>query len=180
MINLQPFCAVDPYRDFLQGPFSIGEFTYATNGHIIVRVARREDVREANFKSMNAVPKLLDCHEGAEFSPFPSITWPTICETEQCRACKGVGREEDGDECFTCDGLGQVETFKKIGYRGFVWTAKYLRLISGLPHPEFAITSIGGKTAAAFRFDGGCGTLMGCGPDTKSDLGDVESFVVAS
>ena len=180
MIDLQPFCSVDSWHDYLKSPFCVGAFTYATNGHILVRVDRLPGFADAEFKKSETVPRVLDCHQGAEFSPFPSIAWPTICETELCRACKGVGREKDGDECFNCDGLGQVETFEKIGYRGSVWVAKQLRLISSLPNPEFAITNIDGKTAAAFRFDGGIGALMACNPGAESDLGDAESFVVAS
>ena len=43
-INLEIFC--DPSHPGLARPFSIDAWSYATNGHILVRVPRRDDVTE--------------------------------------------------------------------------------------------------------------------------------------
>ena len=43
-INLDIFC--DPSSPGLTRPFSVGTWSYATNGHILVRVPRRDDVAE--------------------------------------------------------------------------------------------------------------------------------------
>lgn len=45
-VNLQQFCAVNPRDDiaYYCAPFSVGIYTYATDGCIIVRVPRRADV----------------------------------------------------------------------------------------------------------------------------------------
>lgn len=49
-LDLNQFCdptSREPGRD-LSVPFSLNEHTYATNGHICVRVPRRPDVPENN------------------------------------------------------------------------------------------------------------------------------------
>jgi hypothetical protein len=43
-VDLDLFC--DPERRNLAVPFSLNRHTYATNGHIIVRVPRRPDIPE--------------------------------------------------------------------------------------------------------------------------------------
>ena len=40
-IDLQPFCGEDHDRWYLMKPLSFGDYTYATNGHIVIRVTRR-------------------------------------------------------------------------------------------------------------------------------------------
>jgi len=46
-IDLKLFCDPnDPVRPWLGQPFSAGAWTYATDGHIAVRVPRLEDVAE--------------------------------------------------------------------------------------------------------------------------------------
>ncbi len=59
MIDLKPFCGDNDIRYYLNEPFSEGEFTYATNGHILIRVPRRDDVPEVSVDSMkNKIPKI--------------------------------------------------------------------------------------------------------------------------
>src|SRR3990167_7705159 len=53
MIDLQQFCSKDKERPHLMTPFTIGDFSYATNGHIIVRV-RRLDGIDPPSKDLNA------------------------------------------------------------------------------------------------------------------------------
>jgi hypothetical protein len=36
-VDLQGFCSTDSGRQNLQKPFSRGEFTWATNGHVLIR-----------------------------------------------------------------------------------------------------------------------------------------------
>jgi len=45
-IDLSHFCHTEDDRPYLKQPWSRGEFTYATNGHVAVRVPRRADVPE--------------------------------------------------------------------------------------------------------------------------------------
>jgi hypothetical protein len=87
-------------------PFSRGEYSYATNGHIGVRVPRRDDIpeNESAPKAENAFSKaepLLRSIEGA--SPIPAL--PPI-ETKRCHVCKGEGKVV---KCDDCDGQGFVE-----------------------------------------------------------------------
>lgn len=52
-IDLSHFCYTEDDRSYLKQPWSRGDFTYATNGHIMVRVPRRSDVPE-NDKAPDA------------------------------------------------------------------------------------------------------------------------------
>jgi hypothetical protein len=47
-INLEMFC--DPAREGIERPFLFGEFTYATNGHILVRIPKRDGVAKKTQK----------------------------------------------------------------------------------------------------------------------------------
>lgn len=121
MIDLSPFCGsfVD---DKFASPFGVGDFTYATDGHIIARVpfvvgTEREP------------PVKID---GLQFSPAHEGTWQQIPDYEppelrQCPQCQGhkkcaacedchgqgevsfsIGRHEYECECKECDGTGFV------------------------------------------------------------------------
>ena len=45
-IDLSHFCYTEDDRPYLKNPWSRGDFTYATNGYVMVRVPRRADVPE--------------------------------------------------------------------------------------------------------------------------------------
>jgi hypothetical protein len=45
MIDLKPFCDKGSFRG-LEAPFTVGDWTYATDGHICIRVPRRADAPE--------------------------------------------------------------------------------------------------------------------------------------
>ena len=48
--DLKQFCTcTNDCRDFLRQPFSDAKYTYATNGHIMVRVPRILEAAEDNF-----------------------------------------------------------------------------------------------------------------------------------
>ena len=90
MIDLGQFCCPDecePGRD-LSVPFSLNGHTYATNGHICVRVPRRPDIPE-NKEAPN--PENLEWDfSRMKFGPLPEGPL-----REQCRMCDGRGHEHD-------------------------------------------------------------------------------------
>lgn len=80
--DLSEFCdtAEDNDRPYLAAPFSRGAFTFATDGRILVRVPRREEIVGAD-----GVPEIvqLDCERFAawvdcdlNFSPMPLAALP--------------------------------------------------------------------------------------------------------
>jgi hypothetical protein len=44
--DMKPFCSTDEIRPYLHNPFSRGDYSYATNGHIIVRVRKVAEISE--------------------------------------------------------------------------------------------------------------------------------------
>lgn len=104
MIDLKPFCErADSYRDYLHQPWSRGAFTYASNGHIAIRVPRRDDVPE-NEKAPD-VEKIFR-ENGVEDSATTSLPdvnvsalpKPTI-KMRRCRRCRGTRYLRKCDEC---------------------------------------------------------------------------------
>lgn len=181
-MNLQPFCATknDP-REWLRAPFTQGEFTFACNGHIAVRVDKCCDT-----PNVSNIAKLFDGYETYECSPFIiRLPAPKKCQrcsngrVRECPGCEGNGYfdyrgydyncQECGargtllggdDICILCDGTGLDED-RPIMYRDICIGVCYARLILTLPNIQVAASRIIQSLALPFRFDGGYGLLMG-------------------
>jgi hypothetical protein len=99
-IDLTPFCGRDTFRINLRRPWSAGACTYATDGHIGLRVARRPDVAE----NMAAPPleRIFAASGSVSYRPC-EITIPQI-EGRQCPVCGGAGWVI---RCIGCDGTGR-------------------------------------------------------------------------
>jgi hypothetical protein len=172
-ISLDRFCGDEETRPYLHQPFSYGEYTYATDGSIIVRVPRRDDVAgrdPTEPPTLGGVEALFFAAEGRTFGPLPE--YETLPEKpgvmEPHSDCEGKG-------CGACEETGEIER----GYRAETArfpvhdvAAYYLDLIRSLPNLSVAFGKplwkadlpLGRKPPAdhaiAFRFDGGCGLLM--------------------
>lgn len=173
-LDLKRFCATaqDDYRKWLHTPFSIGEFTYATDGAIMIRVPlvaewpapenRKLDVHCADlFKSLGEVTFI---------SPLPATT-PSDVETSEeveCEACDGRGHDHECPDCTcTCDNCGGSGNEKKVDkistvFHGNIYRLKYVREILALPGIEIAPDSVNEpkRVPLLFRFDSGAGVLM--------------------
>jgi hypothetical protein len=121
---LEKFCSRDETRTKIQKPFSIGDYTYATNGHIIIRIDKVESIGSVE-NSLNPETLLTWDHSKIkEWLPLPEYS---IDISDKCRYCKGTGKSEDCPECEdegfvefsnahnyyeveckTCDGSGTV------------------------------------------------------------------------
>jgi hypothetical protein len=87
----------------LATPFSSGEYTYATNGYVLVRVPRLADIPEReDAPAIDKVNKLFDHYKG-EYSPIPDVG---PIKTKPCPECEGTGKFQT---CPECDGSGIVE-----------------------------------------------------------------------
>jgi hypothetical protein len=174
MIDLQPFCSTDDTRPYLMKPYSRGEFTYATNNHVLVRVPRRDDAPEHD-KAPNVESVFIKFHKG-EFVPAPPFDVPAF-ETTECDECAG-GTEPAHDcpececECETCDGTGSIVEKASLTIRGSIFDAKYIRLLLALPSLELP-TTIDAIDAMPFKFEGGDGLLMPMRPPHKKTLGEI-------
>ena len=107
MIDLTPFCAAVFHED-LSEPFGDDIYTYATNGHIIVRVAAVAGAKkEFPLKMKEAVGSIMFIpdYDGA-WGPIPHYDPP---KKRPCHHCKGTGKSTG---CDDCDGAGIIEFSK--------------------------------------------------------------------
>jgi hypothetical protein len=168
-INLKHFCSTEEWQTYLHTPFSFGEFSYATNGHIAVRVARRADVPEADEKQTKPAETLVKAFAKAEKQrPLPiSFKLPDQPEKIECEKCHGDGRPDHDCPtcectCEECDGTGWTWPRQRIRFDGFDADAKYLRMIAALPEAKIALEKCQewGTDPVYFTFAGGDGVLM--------------------
>jgi hypothetical protein len=155
-VDLNLFC--DPERraqgSDLSVPFSLNGHTYASNGHIALRVPRRADIPD-NKEAPNAERLPWDFSR-IKFGPLPE---PELLP-DQCWMCEGRGHKHRCPdcccECESCDGSGKLPPRVRIGKA--VFFAPYIERIQALPGLEI------GKPKPAhplpFRFKGGEGLLM--------------------
>jgi len=99
MIDLHIFCAND--HELLAEPFSFGNFSYATNGHVCVRVPLDSNIKKGKPDSID-VEKLTYCEPNGTYKEFPEYK-PT--EKTGCDACLSTGFSSF---CPECDGEGEV------------------------------------------------------------------------
>ena len=179
-IDLTKFCAADDVRTYLRTPFSYGNYTYATNDHIIVRVDRRPDAPEGNAKHLpqSSVEKALCLDRESVFRRLPILAFPAS-ETTECGHCHGSGHEHDCPdcecECEACDGSGGVLPERSCSIEGINFDAKYIGWIMTLPNIEVE-TNPKEKLPWKFRFDGDVGALMPLVRSDKVDLGDLDAL----
>lgn len=164
-IDLQPFCSTDIDRQYLLKPFSRNGYTYATNGHIMLRVAERPGIPDVEKQFNQERP--LEGIEAAEFfrpifdlPPAPDGLGP-------CDKCDGRGYAHDCPdcecECETCGGTSSVDPERfistAVGPKSFA--LNYIRQVLALPDVEIQVfpAEDDGKQML-FRFRGGVGALM--------------------
>lgn len=163
-LDLQQFCGTDETRHYLMKPFSRDGFTWATNGHILVRVALRPDVPDVD-KKFNQNGPLKDI-DGATFFR-PKFDLPPKPAKGECPTCDGRGFAHDCPDCEcqceTCDGSGESDGERlfstSIGPK--IFALNYVRQMLSLRGIELAtLPETADENPMLFRFDGGVGALM--------------------
>lgn len=168
-------------------PYSIGSYSFATDGSILIRVNRLPGITEKE-----KAPKIDGVFEKAdEHSSGLSFDIPEVNpKTKECPACQGVGAncecpECDGKglvtlsndfndydcDCDTCDATGKVAKCEDCNGTGRVYVRvrvrisksdfadKYLALLKELPDCKL-YPSNKPEGIAKFKFNGGDGLLM--------------------
>lgn len=178
MIDLQKFCENDreTTRPWSLKPFSIGEWTYATCGRVLVRVPRRDDIPE-NPDANPQVSTLFDTAPPTEFMPAPAIVMPDA-DQEECHACDGRGTEHDCPscqcQCVGCGGTGIEQPWHDVSFEigEGDFGGKYVAKLRDLPGLKFGKATK--ELPMRFAFDGGEGLLMPrrgpCGTSIKLEL----------
>src|SRR6185436_2051933 len=170
MIDLQPFCSTDETRYYLNKPWSRGEFAYATNGHILIRVPRRPDVPENDKSPDIAAVIAKNPSDGVDFVRVAFNLPPARTGQIECPSCDGRGVEHDCPECtcvcYQCKGeqlISEEDGSIAVDVNGGPFAIRYCRMLAALPDIEVpAAVSISEDHGFMwFRFTGGDGMLMG-------------------
>lgn len=161
---LDNFCDTHSYEK-IKIPWSNGDFTFATDGNIIIRIPRHPDIP----KIKNPVDAEVIFREA---SPLPT-RWVTLPD---CKECHGRGyhilKNEYNSyeiECKTCDNSGidisqQIESnnIKVISVGSIKFQTKYLALIKKLPDGVISPNNDGNPMKPSwFKCNGGDGLIMG-------------------
>lgn len=163
-IDLQKFCSLEALEgEWNSGktgkPWTSGGFTYATNGHLCVRLP--------------AIPEIPDNKEAPNTASLP---WDAVVTEDQwlkidllkfeqvdCEVCqRGEPIHRCPDCSCECENCDDGKVFKdpvvKIGSKSV--NPKYLKRIQELPNALVAPDATPKEQAIPFKFDGGQGLLM--------------------
>lgn len=167
MIDLKQFCGTELTRYYLNEPWTRDGFTYATNGHILVRVPARHDIEDQ--PKAPDITKMPWPNGVVEFIDAPRMVLPPV-SLRKCEECGGRRFEHECPDCECacelcacelCDGTGEVSSDDKtsIDFNGNLFALRYIRQLMKLQR----LTIGSGEYQASpmpFKFKGGEGLLM--------------------
>ncbi len=167
---LEQFCYDGDDRPYLARPFSLGQHTYATNGHIMVRVPVVEALGPPNGAPEGfeeALGKILKEPDGVKYFKLPHEKIPPKPDDVECPICRGTGHEHHCPdcrcECFRCLGLGKInpeDGVVSVTVNRIPFAAPYIRMIADLPDPRMSRPRRG-EHPVHFKFgESGFGALM--------------------
>jgi hypothetical protein len=156
-IDLTALCGTDmPPLEL----FSRGDFSYGSNGWLVIRVNRRRNIPEVYNDGHLTGIDLDELFEGftqASFKPLPNLELPRVA----CVTCFGSGFDPDYPyrqyECVACGGTGLDPVSVSLD-GGLPFHLDSILLINRLPAVESAV--VPEKRRLFFRFCGGDGGLL--------------------
>jgi hypothetical protein len=148
-------------------PFSRGSFSYATNGHLGIRVPRIDSIPERT-SAPNLEGVFAASYGDSNIRPLKNPLPDPIKATQmKCAECGGRGTDHPSCptckcECQTCDGTGSVTVTptESVSIGDRIFDAAYIRKIASLPGLMVNPEAKDDEQPIAFRFDGGEGLLM--------------------
>lgn len=186
---LQRFVQMETgFRDYLRTPFLLGEFVYATNGHVAVRVPRDGlDYKEIENGKVREIGDLFAKSTRDTWTDIPTLPERIPCKhcngsavqvecddcdgngefdhgmhTYECQKCRGsgqvTGRVGKQQPCNNCDGTG-AKSNQPVAVGEASYDRRYLAKIIDLPNIKFSPT-LYENGPGYFVFDGGEGLLM--------------------
>ncbi len=149
----------------IREPWSRGEYSYSTNGHLIIRIPRHPNIEE-NPYAPDAEKLFMETGAPSEYVDIPLLPEPVI---STCVVCGGAGKviTKHGTfiKCENCDN-GNILDVQKLQIQGGSFNVEYLRKLSKLPNCKISIGEagnsqiVGREKPAWFEFSGGDGLLM--------------------
>jgi hypothetical protein len=105
---LKNFCTNDEGRPTIKEPFTISEYTYATDGRLIVRIPKIPEAKiqedEHIIKTLLTEYKFDYPTNSTDWIDIPKYTLPEIPMKVECAKC-----DSDGEiNCPSCDGDGDL------------------------------------------------------------------------
>src|SRR3972149_1588734 len=142
--QIKQFCgSIDTKRHNIHLPWSREEYSYATNGHVIIRIPRHPEINE-NPDAPDAAKLFSNTLPPGEYIDIPQLPEPIL---SNCSVCRGTGRiagEPNWIECKECDN-GKIAELQKITIQGVIFevifNVEYLRKISKLPNAKIAVVN---------------------------------------
>ncbi len=105
-INLQQFCSTEDIHTLFMAPFNIGEYTFATNRHVIARVPKIDEYDKHDVGI--TAESILEIIKQAEKATglIPLVDWEKP-DLKECGDCDGTGRV---NVCTECKGVGELSS----------------------------------------------------------------------
>ena len=162
--ELARFCSTDETRINIVTPWSKDEYSFATNGHLIVRVPRLVDVPERDAAPSG--DKLFPYKEPPEWVRLSDMEIPEAVRADcsECNGDKTIMHDDcsdcNGHNCPECNGKGEVIVDRipvPVGTGHF--QLAYLHMLKELPNCKIG-PNADPMDHAVFQFDGGDGLLM--------------------
>ena len=165
--QLKTFCGIEKTRPKLLDPFSIGEFSFASDGRILVRVPKIESVALAadeNFAKQ--VGRVFSQPHNPNTVAFPTEI-PAFDGANVCQHCKGTGvcdckkcgRTYGGGGCDACCGGLFNEIPQGVPFGNQIVSNFYLLKLKDLPGIQL-FNGVDETSCMHFVFEGGEGKLM--------------------
>lgn len=155
-IDLAGFCGDGDSPLWCRQPWSDERFSYASDGAVLVRVARdpaiTKNAHAPNIEQCEDLQKALSQNIGV-WRAVPEF----VSKQEECGECDGSGRAY-GERCEYCGGTGSFEISEEIAIGEAVFFSTVLKRIRDLPEVRICVLSKEGP--ARFVFAGGDGIIM--------------------
>lgn len=153
--ELKRFCGdKDEIRWYLREPWTRDGYSWATNGHIAVRVPAIDGLQDCE-KAPDVAALFAKTEPAKDWVPVPVVSMPP---PGVCRWCQGDGKDtwDRRYKCEECNGTGEAVNGVANHEIGNVHFADiYLALIQG-----WEIAPNGAGSAAWIRNDDALGLLM--------------------
>lgn len=165
LADLQPFCLTGNSRPYLNRPFNSAGHTYATNGHIMVRVPAIHGVSGCDYASMDElVVKAFRDNQMPAIAQMKLMSIIPIASDKDCDECEGSGLEHDCPNCAcrcdSCSGTKKApDRWPGVKIDGACFDGECVAMMQ-----RFGAVTIGPSEKngpLSFYFDGGEGLLMG-------------------